>query len=881
MLSSRAMHRVPHPLRLAGGLLVSLCVAVATLSAENSSVEPRWISILEDGVYRISHEELSVAAPLGAVPSHLLGLTGDGTATPLWIDDGGDGLFDSGDTFEFIGDHLEGEAGFYSEYSHHNIYRLSFDGSNALRMKPGDTATRTDVSQPVARLTVRSHFEQESVMVRFNQRNSISAEETWFWQRLSFLDDEPFETALELPGLAPGPAHLRAQMRGWSRHRMAPESRIRQHMIDIRVDGTPVIQGEWDGQELFQLEGDVPSGILEASGGSMTVSVPARLVDDEPDPIVDLSLLNWIEIDYPHSGSISEPQTQLVVEGTESRTAHLSAPSAASLVAYDRLGRRWSRSSEPGEPIDLSPIVEHPEAELFLVRDEGFLSLSGTAVDRPSDWRRTDRQADYLMIAHSSLLKGTERLADFHRSRGLGVAVVDVQDLYDEFNHGVVHPSAIRDFVFHAFSQWAQPAPKFVLLVGDASWDITPEDSEDSDYADWSYQAREADREGFLKNASTPYAEGVGNRALIPTGSYRNAEGHAASDNYFVAFDEDEFTPSLALGRLPIVSPEDLDAIVDKTIRYVQEAGVGPWRRNLLWISNEEQYIQTRTDLLAAEQVARGFTSAKVYPQRSEKSNAAHQDRLLDAFADGQLVVYFHGHGGRYIWRTGPTDYKKNRDLFNLDHLDQLQPSARLPVILSMTCFSAPFDHPLADSIGEKFLRLPNRGAIAVFAASWRNSPAQSMSQALVDQLTKPQTIGEAILAAKQISSRRDLIESYNLLGDPAVPIAAPSRRLELELDTSRTDGLQLAVRFPDLEGDFDGQAIVEWQGIDGDTIASEEISVTGNHLEALLSDRSDTAKAVSVYMWDAKRGIDGIGALQWGEPEGTEAETIAGSASR
>ena len=68
-----------------------------------------------------------------------------------------------------------------------------------------------------------------------------------------------------------------------------------------------------------------------------------------------------------------------------------------------------------------------------------------------------------------------------------------------------------------------------------------------------------------------------------------------------------------------------------------------------------------------------------------EKSNEKHQERLLEAFAEGQLVVHFHGHGGRYIWRTGPTDYKKNRDLFNLDHLDMLEPSSRLQVMLRMT----------------------------------------------------------------------------------------------------------------------------------------------------------------------------------------------------
>ncbi len=78
----------------------------------------------------------------------------------------------------------------------------------------------------------------------------------------------------------------------------------------------------------------------------------------------------------------------------------------------------------------------------------------------------------------------------------------------------------------------------------------------------------------------------------------------------------------------------------------------------------------------------------------------------------------FIGHGGRYIWRTGPLNLRKNHDLFTLDDVSHLKNGANLPMILSMTCYSAPFDNPTEDSIGERFLREADRGAIAVFAAS-------------------------------------------------------------------------------------------------------------------------------------------------------------------
>ncbi|MCB1579078.1 MAG: hypothetical protein KDI81_17550, partial [Xanthomonadales bacterium] len=62
---------------------------------------------------------------------------------------------------------------------------------------------------------------------------------------------------------------------------------------------------------------------------------------------------------------------------------------------------------------------------------------------------------------------------------------------------------------------------------------------------------------------------------------------------------------------------------------------------------------------------------------------------------------------------------RKNHDLFTLDDVSELKNGGRLPMVLSMTCYSAPFDNPTEDSIGERFLREAGKGAVAVFAASW------------------------------------------------------------------------------------------------------------------------------------------------------------------
>ena len=97
-------------------------------------------------------------------------------------------------------------------------------------------------------------------------------------------------------------------------------------------------------------------------------------------------------------------------------------------------------------------------------------SPQAIVLERPSRLTDTSTRADYIMIAHRRLREAIEPLAEFHRSQGHDVEVVDLQDIYDEFAGGVARPWALRDFLSHAYHRWSRPAPRFVLLVGDASW---------------------------------------------------------------------------------------------------------------------------------------------------------------------------------------------------------------------------------------------------------------------------------------------------------------------------------------------------------------------------------------------------------------------------
>jgi hypothetical protein len=325
--------------------------------------------------------------------------------------------------------------------------------------------------------------------------------------------------------------------------------------------------------------------------------------------------------------------------------------------------------------------------------------------------------------------------------------------------------------------------------------------------------------------------------------------------------DGDDYLPDLAIGRFPVSDPDDVVAIVNKTINYHQQSEVGPWRRNVLWITNEQVGLQQVSDILDSTLAESGFASAKVYPAKQEQDNSEHQAALQKDFNNGQLLVHFLGHGGRYVWRTGPPDPRKNHDLFTLDHLEQLTPTNRLPFVMSMTCYSAPFDHPTADSIGEKFLRMPDRGAIGILAASWRNSPGLRFSKAMLNELTQPGTMGEAVMHAKQNQTNRLFIETYNLLGDPATRLALPSHKIKLKTMQRRD---YLKVKGQVVDATFDGQVIIEWQDSHGALINSQQSKLHRGKFELEIDrDPEREIANISVYAWNPEQGIDAMGGVR------------------
>lgn len=777
----------------------------AAATAAGGGARPAIKIFLSDpGIYRLTHADLVAAGwPASELASSRLRMRRGEVPVAIAIEDGGDGRFGSGDALSFAGDRLAGDHGYYNEYSSLNVYWLvddpsrSSDAAGRVRSAAGLEQAVTGSPVPPSHWQRRIRLEEDRILLRYPHAG-MEDQELWYWTKLSYLDADKFEIPVDLSDLDPAAARgsggeapaveIAVEVRGWSRPRTKPSPDFADHAVEVLWNGAVVGRREWSGTERAEtIAVRLPAAEVRPGIHRLALRVPERPVGDGT-PLVDVSILNWMEIVAPRVGVLAAadspaapaPDEPLASGARQYRIEPRPAAAGKPATLDIPPGRGFFYFTDSGERYGLAAKasagrrVELPAAGPGWVVPRGrFLAPRALEVDQPSSWKRPDRQADYLLVTHPRLREALAPLVALRRSQGLAVAEIDVRDIYDEWSGGVTDPRAIRDFVDYAFHHWRSPAPRFLLLVGDASWD-GKNDHPAGASPDWAF--RLSDRAEFIQNGSTSYTSDqlAASRNLVPTWGYGSAEGHAAGDNIFAAIDGEDEAPDLAVGRFPVVEPQEVAAIVAKIVAYESSPEPGDWRSRVLWVTNEESHTQRMSDKLSEELAPQGYSARKVYPMSVVPPDADDQGALRGAFDEGALIVHFFGHGGRYIWRTAAPDLASQRDLFDLSDVEALEPTSRLPLVLSMTCYSAPFDHPTADSIGEKLLREPAKGAVAVFAASWRNGPREEWSRTLLEELLRPGTVGEALMRAKRRSNHLDLIRQYNLLGDPAMRLALP-----------------------------------------------------------------------------------------------------------
>ena len=360
------------------------------------------------------------------------------------------------------------------------------------------------------------------------------------------------------------------------------------------------------------------------------------------------------------------------------------------------------------------------------------------------DLRDLPDGADLIIVTVPQFRAALEPLVAARQKQGLRVAVVDVEQIYDSFSNGEPGPEAIRDFVQYARTHWPAPAPRYLLLAGDASYDPR----------------------GYLGGAELD---------LVPTQLVHTAfSGWTASDVWYALPDDSAgVLPALAVGRFPAQTAEQLAAMVAKTLEYESGDQTATWRRDALVVADNDEPGFAEAAKVFGDQLtgyqARAITVAG--------DGAGTRQELAQAFAQGTGLLGYFGHGSVELWAQ--------EKILAVDDVAKLTNREKLPIVFTVTCLSGLFQHPIKPSLGETLVRAKNGGAVAALVPSSaavlpdQRVLAQGLAVALGASAgpNGPKTLGDAVLAAQQSLTNaaggvREVLLTFNLLGDPTLPLA-------------------------------------------------------------------------------------------------------------
>lgn len=417
-------------------------------------------------------------------------------------------------------------------------------------------------------------------------------------------------------------------------------------------------------------------------------------------------------------------------------------------------------------------------------------------------------EEDLIIVTDPSLAQQAQRLAQFHQQRGLRTLVVRTDQVFNEFASGSPDPTAIRDFVKMYYDRYRPTWPqsgKYLLLMGRASFD---------------YKDRIADNTNLVPGYESP-------SSIDPLSTY-------TSDDFFGFLDDQEDISSssatnlldIGIGRIPARTASEAKDFVDKLMDYHAPASLGPWRNNINFIADDEDYnlhLQDAENLSATvAATAPAMNQQKIYLDAFHQESGSAGGRYPQANAvinsniyNGTLIWNYSGHGGSV--------QLAEEVVLDQDIVNNWSNANKLPLFITATCDFAPYDNPTVHSLGENLLLRPKTGGIAlmtttrvVFAFSNRILNTNYLKFALEpDASGRYKTLGEAVMAAKNFTyqSSGDIPNNrkFTLLGDPAMTLGFPTQQVRITSINGRdlatqTDTLS-ASAFVSADGEVDDQA--------------------------------------------------------------------------
>lgn len=391
---------------------------------------------------------------------------------------------------------------------------------------------------------------------------------------------------------------------------------------------------------------------------------------------------------------------------------------------------------------------------------------------------------DMVIFTLPEFAAQAERIAQMHRSgrHPLSVAVLNVNEVYNEFASGCADVSALRKCLKMLYDRGMADegvaTVRYALLMGRST----------------------VDNRHFTSQFDT------GAYGTIPMwiGGIRSNQ---LSDN--IAFGTDDFIAMLedgsgrtlssdklcvAVGRMPVRTTTEAKNAVDKLLQYCEKSKPGTWKNSFIFLAddgNENAHADQTEEMIAEMASNEGEQTfyTKVYVDAYDIIGGVCEGGRQDMYrmlTEGVMWWNFAGHANNHSWTSEKMlTYNDINNLF----------LTRVPILLAATCDFLRWDSNTLSG-GEIFFHERNGGTIATISATRPVYITENghFTRAAGRAITRRQPdgsvprIGDIYRNAKNDirDKKGEWIPNSNrlryvLMGDPAMLIAMPDNVVRLE----------------------------------------------------------------------------------------------------
>jgi len=717
-------------------------ILTKTKAIESSAPPNLKIAIKEEGFYEIYACDLTgLGWNISQIEPNQISLFNQGEEVPIRV------ITWPSFTIQFYGKPPPS-----NRYTDTNIYYLKVSTGQTIRMKEVESIGTEPVNL--------SYWETIRVEKNESYWPEFKGENHWFTadelfaptsKDISFnIDHYSFEY-VNSPGAEP--VQLRLALQGASTLKgMNPGHQ----KVNIYINGAFLGTAEWTGDNAYLFTSPVELGFINEGKNIVTIELP-----NEIETIQQCVLIDYLEITYPREFVVRQDQISFTAPNTGIQYYQINGFSAQNINAFVV---HLEQPSEVYYVTNFSIIPESSQVKVLFgheaVTAERYFVLRSDMMKRPLsitpigsvNLKNTSNQADYVIITPSEWIPSLEPLIAHRTGGGLSVKVAPVENIYDEFNNGVFSPVAIRDFLKYAYEHWQEPAPRFVVLIGDGTFD----------YKDYWQSGQTYPVPAYLIQTPEPNM------------------GETASDHWFVNLDDD-ILPEMTIGRLPVRTEYELTGVINKIISY-ETIGRFTLPKRVLFSADIGDDFESGAEHLATMLPA-DYEAVKLY--LSQLDSGIVKQNIISATNQGIFMMTHIGHGG--VDLLSSQRILENSDIISLNNTN------KYPIMLTLDCLTGYFIYPSSvelESLSELLLRAPDRGIIAAIAPTGLSSPPERLvfAEGFYEALfNKPcSTLGSAYYQAMESlvnnqslvgpARANNIIRTFNLFGDPALNIGSTNQ---------------------------------------------------------------------------------------------------------